>query len=81
MRKVTKIKKIVVMLLLPVPVITYVAAILLKAQKPQYIGFAALFIVVLIIILIKTNIIFVNEASKRKIHFSLIKEQNGHHEK
>ena len=73
------IKKIISIALLPIPIIVYlIAEFVLKIQMAEYIGFASLFIVVLLLILLKIEIVVSNETGKRKIHFSLARKKAEH---
>jgi len=76
-----KIKKFMAIALLPIPLVIYFVGFFLKIQKPEYIAFASLFIIIVILLLLKTEIVVTNETGKRKIHFSLIKEQKQSHNK
>jgi len=69
-----RIKKLISIALLPIPIIAYlVAEFILKVQRAEYVGFASLFIIILLLVLLKIELAVSNETGKRKIHISLMK--------
>ena len=75
-----RIKRLISIALLPIPIIAYlIAEFILKVQRAEYVGFASLFIVVLILVLLKTEIVVSDETGKRKIHLSLSRKNSEHH--
>ena len=75
-----RIKKLISIALLPIPVIAYLAAeFILKVQRAEYVGFASLFIILFLLVLLKIELAVSNETGKRKIHFSLVRKKAEHH--
>lgn len=69
-----RIKKLISIALLPIPVIAYLAAeFILKVQRAEYVGFASLFIIIILLVLLKIELVVSNETGKRKMHISLMK--------
>jgi len=77
-----RIKKLISIALLPVPIIAYlIAEFIFKIQTAEYIGFTSLFIIILLFVLLKIEVVVSNETGKRKIHFSLIRKKAEHNNK
>ena len=74
-----RIKKLISIALLPIPVIAYLTAeFILKVQRAEYVGFASLFIIILLLVLLKIELVVSNETGKRKIHFSFARKKAEH---